>query len=164
MLNSLLPDRPLSEQMAGEVRVRIGGREYLLPTLTRRQNRRWKDQLNDRLGGAFAGLKTLDDPGAVMQALDGVGDLVPELVREYDQTGVIPPDDDPALERDTDREWLQALLACAAAAYPFVGLALEAQRQQPTVAPQPGDASPPTTIGHEPTNSQPASGDGSPSS
>ena len=149
MLNSLLPDRPLEEQLAGTVTLELGGHRYVLPTLTRRQNRAWKERLTGELGGLFGSVQGSNDGGAIMAVLATAGDLVVELVRAYDVTGVIPPDDSPELERDTDQEWLRALLACGAAAYPFVGLALEAQRQAGVEPP-----SLPTPTGAEPTNGQ----------
>lgn len=159
MLNSILPSRPLEEQMAGYVTVTLGGQRYELPTLTRRENRSWKEALNERMGTALGTVQGTSDPGAIMTVLAAAGDIVVELVRLYDRQGVIPPDDSPALERDTDQEWLTALLACGAAAYPFVGLALEAQRQSSA---QPEPQSPTTTPGPEPTNSRPPNGDGVP--
>jgi hypothetical protein len=149
MLDALLPSRPLEEQLAGEVSVRIGGQRYVLPTLSRRRNRAWKEQLNGSLGLVLSTVQGTNDPGAIMATLAAASDTVVELVRAYDHTGVIPPDDAPELEEDTDEEWLAALLTCGAAAYPFVKLALQAQRQVPQ--PEPSPAMP---NGHAPTNGQ----------
>jgi hypothetical protein len=146
IFTDLLPERPLEEQVAGYVSVHLGGRRYMLPTLSRRLNRAWKERLTLRVNALLSNVQGQSDAGAIMAALADASDTVVELVREYDHTGVIPPDEDDALEHDTDQEWLAALLQCGAAAYPFVGLALQAQRQ----APEPTSLSP--TPGPEPTN------------
>jgi hypothetical protein len=164
VLNSVLPSRPLEEQMAGEVRVSLGGRTYVMPVLTRRQNRAWKAAMEERLGSVVGGIQGSSDPATIMRVLSTSGDTVPELVRLYDQSGVLPDDDDPALEYDTDIEWLRALLAVASAAYPFVGLALEAQRlgqQQTPPAPTNGHgpepmSSPPTSMAGRRSSSKPS--------
>src|SRR4029078_10437082 len=114
------------------------------------ENREWKAALNERFGFALGSLQGTNDPATMMAVLPQADDIVVALVRQYDRAGVIPPDDDPALERDTDQEWMRALLACAAAAYPFVGLALEAQRGTAAQSP----------TGPEPTNSPQPSGAG----
>jgi hypothetical protein len=149
MLESLLPRRDLEQQLAGIVVVELGGHRYRVPTLSRRENRAWKEQLNDRLSAVLGGLSASDEPSVIFSALASADDAVVDLVRAYDASHVIPPDDE--LANDTDAEWLRALLAMAAAAYPFVGLALEAMRPNPS-----------RTASPESMSSQPQNGAGSP--
>lgn len=146
MLNpELLPVRTIEEQLAGQIPVKLDGQTFVLPVLSRRDNRVWKQLMSDRLEGLFGDMNDEASSGQVMETLMTGDEVIVELVRAYDKQNRIPPDDD--LKNDTDAEWLSAFLVCVAASHPFVGLVLSGET--PIRKPNP-----PTPMnGHAPTSS-----------
>lgn len=144
----MLPARPMEDQLAGLVPVRVDGRTYRLPVLPRKRNRVWKEELSQELGTLFEQMDS-DDPGLLMASLAAADEKVVKLVRAYDYTNLIPPDDE--MEADTDAEWLAALLSIVAAAHPFVGLVLSGRDQTPTPSPIPANGVEHTSSPQPPT-------------
>lgn len=140
-----LPARSIEEQLAGQVPVRLDGRTFVLPVLSRRENRVWKASMNAKLEGLFQSMTDESTAGQVMETLMTGDEAIVALVREYDRDNLIPPDEE--LERDTEAEWLSAFLLCVAASHPFVGLVLSGEPTPETARSQT------PTNGHEPTSS-----------
>ena len=134
----LLPERSIAEQLAGYTTLVLGGHAYHVPVLARRPSRAWKALFDERIGTALASFDKLDSPAAILAALNSADDAPYELVRAYDESSAIPPDDE--LEGDTDGEWMAALLVVYRAAHPTLDLVLGAIRAagpEPTTTPGP---------------------------
>lgn len=161
----LLPERQVADQLAGEVRVVLGGREYVLPVLPIYYNRRWKDAMEVNLQGMLLAIEEAgDDLGAVIAAFATATPQMLDSLYAYDRAGEEEPEgpvhppvlpERSALERRaTESEVLMATLEVWSAANPFVALAHSAMRaQERELEPQetPASASPTPTSSRRPS-------------
>jgi hypothetical protein len=152
-LAGLLPERSAEDILSGRVRLTFGDKQYELPVLKRGASRRWKEQIDARIIGLIGSLDASgDNIGAIVGILAGASDQLVELLRAYDETGVLP-DPETLDEEASDIDILRAVLEVWAAANPLAALAVVAATRslkQPTptngLSP-PSSSAPPSTAG-----------------
>lgn len=156
--------------MAEIIRVRLGvaanQREVVIPVLATRPNREWKAQFSAAFGGIVDQLAKNADGSALLGLVAGMTDEQLRLLRAYDRSGALPPDewiDDNA----TDAQILSAFLGVTAAAFPLADTLIQLVRESPdlqsvlklaylrsTTSPPPsGDGGPATSSSTSPTSS-----------
>jgi hypothetical protein len=146
-----LPARSAGDILAGRVRVHLGGETYDLPVLPRAASRRWLEALDLRYATLAADLESAgNDTPVIVNRLLGEADGLYEMLRSYDQNGVLPP----ASEVDefvTDAEILRAVMEVWRAANPLAATLAERANEtngtspeQPSSPPQPTAGTPPT--------------------
>jgi hypothetical protein len=138
-----LPQRSAADILAGRIRVYLDGIEYQLPVLPRGATKRWLEwldihwaELADQIEAAA------DDTPRILELLTAHEDALWEILRRYDQTHVLPDDE----EVGTGPELLRGVLEVWRAAHPLAAMALEAMErnqtngtspEQPSDSPQP---------------------------
>lgn len=148
---SLIPERSAQDVLAGEVHLRLGGTEYVLPVLPIAPTRRW---LAGLAGTVVAMLDVVEDSGddlaGALGALAGATDQMTDAVYAYDTTHVLPPRE--VLEEQvTSNEITTAALTLWAVANPFVLAAISGLRSAATAARLDSGSSTPTNGARPPT-------------
>lgn len=119
---SLLPERSVDDIVAERIRLVIGGEVYDLPVLSITENRAWKERLDLDLGFLLVSISSTHDLEAVLRLFDAAEVSWLALLKDYDQTGVLPSAED--LESTvTPFGLIKMVLEVWRAARPFAELA-----------------------------------------
>lgn len=143
-----LPARSAVDILAGRIQVVLGGRTYSLPVLPRAASRRWLEGLDLRFALLAADLEDAgNDTPSILNRLMTETDGLYEMLRSYDQAGVLPDAAD-VDEFVTDVEILRAVLEVWRAANPLAA-SLGEQTGPPMdgTSPEPPSSSPSPTGG-----------------
>jgi hypothetical protein len=127
-LLSYLPTRSAEEILAGEVRVVLGRRDYVLPVLPIERNEQWTQAENTALGPVLAGLDEQQTSAELFAYLCRLSSTVYAQLVSYDELGIDPdlgriervlPPWTEARKIATESEIVSAFLGVLAAAYPL---------------------------------------------
>lgn len=151
-----LPSRSAADILAGRIRVALGGQTYELPVVPRAASRRWLESLDARfvkLGGELEAAG--NDTPRILTLLAAQSEALYELLRSYDQSGVLPPREE-IDEVATDTQILRAVLEVWRAANPLAATLAERSEGEPptsgtspvrpTTPPPPTDGVPTTSM------------------
>jgi hypothetical protein len=122
-ITDLLPARSVEDILAERVRLAVGGREFILPSLNLDDTDDWLNQINGEVAGLLASVNDDADLGSLLVQLQARQDGLLDLLIAYDKTNVLP-------ERDQLRKGLtplghiKAVLEVWRAANPLVDIAL----------------------------------------
>lgn len=89
-----LPERTAADLLAGRIRLRLGGVEYVLPVLPMKASAAWLESLDGRFTGLAENLeKAGNDVPRILELVAADEDGLLELLRTYDVHGILPPRD-----------------------------------------------------------------------
>ena len=151
--SQLLPERSMSDALAGRVQIVLGGQSYVLPVLSIEANEQFARSLSEPLSQRIADIPD-DEPGRAVEALASEGPrAMLDLLYAYDQTGVLPPREE-LVRVVRPHEVLISLLEVWVAANPLLVAAVAGKQRPPTPTP----ASPTHTSSQRPNGAgRPAS-------
>lgn len=129
LLRQFLPERTSEEILAGRIRIRLSGQDHILPVLTIRENRAWRELASTHLGQLTGGLASISDTASILARIASATDSQMALVRAYDKGGVLPD-----LEDVTEPELLRATFAVVAAAFPLAAAIIDQLLSNPELA------------------------------
>lgn len=155
LLAEFLPSRSTEDILAERVRLRLGGEEFVLPDLPIEATEAWQTQFASELGVIYAQVGKAKAPADVMVKLLGLVPIQLSLIRGYDTSGVLPPDEW-IRQHASPGAVLKAFLEVLAAAHPTVGVLLDAAVRNPAAIRElmrdaPETTSPPPTNGSHPS-------------
>ena len=90
-ITDLLPKRSVEDILAERIRVSVGGREFILPSLNLDDTEAWLGSINGEAFGLLGLLDESEDIGSVLATLAASPAKLLDLLRAYDKGGVLPP-------------------------------------------------------------------------
>lgn len=122
-ITDLLPARSVEDILAERVRLSVGGREFILPSLNLDDTEAWLTSINAEVAGLLAAVDADVDLGSLLAQLQSRQSALLDLLVSYDKTGVLPPLDE--LRKGlTPMGLIRSVLEVWRAANPLVDIAL----------------------------------------
>jgi hypothetical protein len=122
-LTDLLPKRSVEDILAERIRLSVGGREYILPSLNLDDTEAWLNQINAEVSGLLSAVDAEADLGPLLAELQARQGRLVDLLVSYDKTGVLPPVEE-LRQGMTPMGLIRSVLEVWRAANPLVDIAL----------------------------------------